>query len=337
MSARVTTAIIVGAGALGAACARRLAERGVNVTLLDPGEPSASAVAAGMLAPAFEAALEDASPERAALYRAGRDRWPDLAAVVGLELGRAGAAWVPVDAEGERQGRVLSARLRRLGFAVDGDEAAPATPDDWTLDAEDALKRIAAGLPRVAARALQVTPTAAGFAVELDDGRRLTAELCVLATGAGAPPAGAGAAVLPIKGQLAWLDASAPDRVLRTSGAYVVPARSGVLVGATMEPGRSDVRPDPEVFQPVLDDAVRAWPPLAQARSTVLRAGVRGATPDGLPLVGPLGPGLLAALAPRRNGWLLAPLVAEGVAAYALGDDPGPFAAALHPSRFLTR
>jgi glycine oxidase len=63
-------------------------------------------------------------------------------------------------------------------------------------------------------------------------------------------------------------------------------------------------------------------------------AATRGATPDGLPLVGPVAPGLAVALAPRRNGWLLAPLVGRLIAAYAAGADPGPHAAALDPLRF---
>ena len=36
----------------------------------------------------------------------------------------------------------------------------------------------------------------------------------------------------------------------------------------------------------------------------------------------------------RRNGWLLAPLVAEVVTAYALDAEPGPWAARMAPSRF---
>ncbi|MDP3173921.1 MAG: D-amino-acid oxidase, partial [Phenylobacterium sp.] len=52
-------------------------------------------------------------------------------------------------------------------------------------------------------------------------------------------------------------------------------------------------------------------------------------------LVGPAAtPGVLIAAGARRNGWLLAPLVARMIAAYAMGDDPGPHAATLHPKRF---
>ena len=60
-----------------------------------------------------------------------------------------------------------------------------------------------------------------------------------------------------------------------------------------------------------------AWAVLGQAPRPVQiewRAGVRGATPDGLPMAGAVEQGLHLALGPRRNGWLLGPLVAGVVA-----------------------
>ncbi|HWU14145.1 MAG TPA: D-amino-acid oxidase, partial [Caulobacter sp.] len=45
-------------------------------------------------------------------------------------------------------------------------------------------------------------------------------------------------------------------------------------------------------------------------------------------------PGVMLAVGARRNGWLLAPLVADLVAAYLKGDHPGPDAASLDARRF---
>jgi glycine oxidase len=45
-------------------------------------------------------------------------------------------------------------------------------------------------------------------------------------------------------------------------------------------------------------------------------------------------PGVLLAVGARRNGWLLAPLVAQTIAACVTGRDPGPYAARLDPGRF---
>jgi glycine oxidase len=65
-----------------------------------------------------------------------------------------------------------------------------------------------------------------------------------------------------------------------------------------------------------------------------IAAGVRAAAPDGLPLVGPsVAPGVVLAVGSRRNGWLLAPLVAQVVTACVLGRVSGPYAARFDPAR----
>jgi glycine oxidase len=48
----------------------------------------------------------------------------------------------------------------------------------------------------------------------------------------------------------------------------------------------------------------------------------------------PDGAGLFLALAPRRNGWLLAPMVGAVVADAIEGRAPSPAARALDPRRF---
>jgi glycine oxidase len=94
---------------------------------------------------------------------------------------------------------------------------------------------------------------------------------------------------------------------------------------------------EPEVVEALHRAAAAVFPALAGAKVAEARAGVRGASPDGLPLVGAAGaPGVHLALAPRRNGWLLAPLVAKSVAAALLGGDD-PTGGALRPDRFLRR
>ena len=73
----------------------------------------------------------------------------------------------------------------------------------------------------------------------------------------------------------------------------------------------------------------------AQGEAGATRVGVRGAVADGLPLAGASAqPGLFLALAPRRNGWLLGPMVARIVADGIEGRPPMADAAALDPLRF---
>jgi glycine oxidase len=62
---------------------------------------------------------------------------------------------------------------------------------------------------------------------------------------------------------------------------------------------------------------------------------VRASAPDGLPLVGRAGAGgPILAVGARRNGWLLAPLVAELVLKAAAGEDGGAVGERLSPDRF---
>lgn len=64
-------------------------------------------------------------------------------------------------------------------------------------------------------------------------------------------------------------------------------------------------------------------------------AGVRAATPDGLPIVGPgEGTGVYVARGARRNGWLLAPLMAEVIVQHLTARPPSAAAKAFDPARF---
>ena len=121
---------------------------------------------------------------------------------------------------------------------------------------------------------------------------------------------------------------------LRGEAAYAVPGADGLALGATMEPGRNDTRIDPVALRPLVEAAGRLFPDLVAA-TFVVSAGVRAATPDGLPMAGPSqAPGVILAVGARRNGWLLAPLVAETVTACVMGGESGPYAARLDPARF---
>lgn len=140
----------------------------------------------------------------------------------------------------------------------------------------------------------------------------------------------------PIKGQILWRgDRPAPTRVIRTEGAYVLGSEGGMLAGATMEAGRGDTAPDPgaqaglrQALALLLDVPSDGWE---------TRVGVRAAVPDGLPLAGAASrPGVFLAAGARRNGWLLAPLVARIVTAAVTGEDAGPWATRLSPGRVFT-
>ena len=65
-------------------------------------------------------------------------------------------------------------------------------------------------------------------------------------------------------------------------------------------------------------------------------AGVRAATPDGLPMVGAsTTPNVILAVGARRNGWLLAPMIADVVLGAGRGAASGasPIAERFDPKR----
>jgi glycine oxidase len=352
--------LVAGAGAVGSVLAATLAPRGATVIWIDPAAEgdNASGVAAGMLAPGFEAALDGGGADAFNLLKAARDQWLALLRALGepeVGLWRGGALWLDLpdvagltaddlkmrfDASGAQAEVVTGATARGFLTGLPADLAgALYTTEDWSLDPLMALAAlheaaIAAGATIIRARIVDFEDGAARLA----DGRSIAADALVLATGAHALPfAPETAHLTPIKGHIlrqALSDRRASGPVLRGVGGYVAATASGVHVGATMEPGRADRAVDAGVVERLKTFGERLYPALLGA-DLQARTGVRAATPDGLPLVGPsAAAGVLLAVGMRRNGWLLAPLVASMIAAYLTGDNPGPFAARLDPRRF---
>ena len=131
-----TDVVVVGGGVLGLCVGAELQRRGRRLCLLDPGDPSASSVAAGMIAPALESAIEDVDAARAALMRQGRAAWEAFAPAFGLELRRAPALW--------RGDPAMQARLERLGFETHRLGSDISIPLDVQIDPVAALDRLRA-------------------------------------------------------------------------------------------------------------------------------------------------------------------------------------------------
>lgn len=316
---------VAGAGAIGSAVALTLARAGIDVTLFDPNPPgdNASGVAAGMLAPVAEAVFDPVSTPHLALLRRARDLWPAFAEGLDLTILRDG-----LRVEGEVGWLAgVAARFQALGAPFQRRDGALVDAEDWRVEPRPALTALRGAFEtlggRFEPRAFTPADLPAFSAV-------------VLATGAGdaAGLAPELEALSPIKGQILRADRGpATGPVIRGEGVYICPGESPAI-GATMEAGRDDLTIDPSATNALRAAAIRLRPELAEAVLTT-EVGVRAATPDGLPLVGwSRTPGVILAVGTRRNGWLLAPLVADLVAAYLKGDNPGPDAASLDARRF---
>lgn len=327
------TVVVAGAGVSGLCAALALARSGVSVTVCDPAPlgHNASGVAAGMLAPAFEAALDIESRPHADLLFAARDRWSGLARFTGVSIDRSGAL-----ARGRTQWLdQAAAALAAIGAPVSVTAEGLFTAEDWRLEPDLALAalRFAAEEAGVRFRETQVAAFTPGEA-RLADGGRLGADRLVVATGVERGLAPEQAALTPIKGHILRLPVVAGGPVVRGEGVYLCPSIEGLVVGATMEIGRADTLVEQGRVVSLLEKAEGLLPGISGS-PVEAQAGVRAATPDGLPLVGPsAADGVILAVGMRRNGWLLGPLVGEMVAAYAVGGEPGPWAGALDSRRF---
>lgn len=373
MSASGFDVAVAGGGPIGLACAWRAAARGLRTVVLDAGRGEAAwRVAAGMLAPVTEA-----EPGEAALLelglRSARAFAPfcaELAEAAGRDPGHrpTGTLVVARDRdEAEALDRLLAFR-RELGLEVErlrpsqARRAEPAlaptvrlaldVPGDHSVDPRRLVAALAAAVERaggVLRRTAQVTRVLTdgdrATGLELDSGEAVRADQVLLATGARQPgglPEAARVPVRPVKGQVLRLrdprGAGLVERTIRGAEGYLVPRPHGrYVLGATMEE-RDDTTPTAGGVYGLLRDMSELVPGVLELDVDELRAGLRPATPDNLPAIGPGAlDGLHWATGHFRNGILLTPITADLVAG-ALAGDPAPdWAAPADPRRFAGR
>jgi glycine oxidase len=359
---------VAGGGAIGLACAWRVAARGLRTVVLDAGDPGAWQVAAGMLAPVAEAEPGDAELVELGV-RAARGFaafCAELAEASGEDPGHrpAGTLLVARDRdEAEALERAYAFR-RELGLEVErlcpsqARRAEPGlaptvrlaldVPGDHSVDPRRmvaalavAFERAGGTLRRARVSALR-TEGSRATGLRLDTGEVVRADGVLLAPGTGPIelPEEARVPIRPVKGQLLRLrDPRGPglvERTIRGPDAYLVPRADGVYVlGATMEERGRDTAPTAGGVYELLRDMREIVPGVLELEIEELLAGLRPATPDNAPAIGPGAlDGLLWAAGHFRNGILLAPLTADLIAAAAAGEPLPDWAAPADPRRF---
>ena len=144
----------------------------------------------------------------------------------------------------------------------------------------------------------------------------------------------------PVRGQMLAL--TSPEvrlqRVLRTERGYLVPRLGGrIVAGSTLEEVGFDKRVTAGGIRKILNAAIELAPNLANAQIVETWAGLRPATPDNLPILGPTDiEGLFIATGHYRNGILLAPVTAKIVRDWILNKTMNA-AAIFSPLRFSER
>lgn len=327
-------AVIVGGGIIGLACALRAQERGLDVCVVERGEPGGGATdaAAGVLAPDPE------TPGFTALARASAEDWPAFADELGdVGFTQCGSLVLSFGREPEVEGQWLDAGAARAlepGIAADC-VGAVLVDGDAQVDPRRAVAALVARLGdavRPHRDVVELLPDG----VVLADGSRLEAERVVLAAGAwSARRLAPRLPVRPLKGQTVRLRGPLPaTRIIRGEDVYVVPRASGeTVLGATFEDAGFDDRVTEAATELLLRQAMRAVPAVGALEVVEAAASLRPGTPDNGPLIGEW-EGLLVAGGHFRNGILLAPVTATAIAALLAGEPPPPEVEPFSPQRF---
>jgi len=348
-----TDVAVIGGGVIGLAVAWRAAGQGLRVCVLERGElgVGASHVAAGMLAPVTEADAGELA--LLALGLRSARAWPQFAAeleqAAGADPGlrHSGALVVARDRdEAEALERELALRVElgldvqrllpsaarrlepalapsvRLALDVPGDHSAD--PRALVLALAQAARR--AGVTLRTGASVERVESAGGrvTGVGLAGGEVLRAGRVVVAAGAwsGAIDGLPRIALRPVKGQILRLRDPAHhgpgrgllQRIVRFEGGYLVPRGDGrYVLGATMEERGFDTTVTAGGLYELLRDAGELVPGVHEMVIEEMSAGLRPATPDNAPVLGPAEElaGLHWATGHHRNGILLAPVTAD--------------------------
>ncbi|MBT2327090.1 FAD-dependent 5-carboxymethylaminomethyl-2-thiouridine(34) oxidoreductase MnmC, partial [Variovorax paradoxus] len=366
---------VIGAGLAGAAVAASLARRGWQVRVFEAGArgaAGASGLPVGVLAP--HVSPDDALLSR--LTRAGvRATWQQLEALLAadsdwracgvLERRAAGQDRLPVGwtADGPNESwHASAAQLRDAGLPDD----APAfwhARAGWVkparlVDAWLAQPGIALETERRVARIEAVQQGRAGWALHDAQGTLLAeAERVVIAAGFESRVLAPALALQPVRGQVAWGRMAAgmqlPRVPINGDGHLIahVPDPEGALwlTGATFDRDSSDRAPrdadtasNRERLARLHPDAALRLAPAFESGGAKAWAGVRCASGDRRPLVGPLAPvsheGVWLCTAMGSRGLSFAVLCAELLAAHWHGEPlplPASLAQALDARRAL--
>jgi len=362
--------LIIGGGIVGVSLARELVRvGGARVVVVEQGKVggASSSAAAGLLSPTFDPltarALAGICRQAAALYPA----WvQELRAAGAADFGyrRVGLLSVARDAaeaerlqaelaagaESGRRAEWLDAReLRRREPGLNASVAgAVCFADDAHVDPAQLVAQVA----RVAALAGVVIHEQEPVRRIERQGDRISAVhtaravyqpgLVVLTAGAWA---GELAAMLglqlptrPVKGQMVMAECRVPPVTmpLHAGNALLIPWPDGRLaLGVTVEEAGFDDRVRLASLQAILRDTMALVPAVAELALGYAWAGLRPATPDGLPYMGPVPAyrNLWVSTGHFRKGTLLAPLAAQLVADSIRAGQPVAELTAFLPAR----
>jgi glycine oxidase len=344
----VADLVVIGGGLIGLTTVAAAVERGLSVILLTAQRPgAASRASAGLLVPHYGGEGTDRRVAR--FMAAGRELYPPFVRWVedrsgvripldtsgALELARSPAERAALhDAAPDGAVRLTSEDVAELEPALAPTAGGVLYRHDGAVDnvrLTDALASIVerhAQVRIVSEAAVRIEVGSASRAVIAASGVRLHAGRIVLAAGAwtgaidGLPRP---IPVRPLRGQICTVRTAPLRHVVLGADVYMV-RRTGdrTLIGSTMEDVGFDAATTSAAIDGLRRAAVDACPALGDQTVLESWSGLRPATPDLLPILGPDPdhPALIYACGHSRNGILLAPITGAITAAIAAGDDP---------------
>ncbi len=319
MMSQVDVAII-GAGIVGAACARALAGEGLRVAVYDKDTIGGGTTGAGM----GHVVVMDDSEAQFALTAYSRSLWHDLAAAAPpqMEFSGCGTVWVAADDE------EMEEVSRKLAFYSERGVAATRLDAHTLYEHEPHLRPGLAGGLLVPDDAVVYPPVAAAYLldqarelgaevhtktavtrvadgrIELANGTEVQAEHVVNAAGCDAPGLASDLPIRKRKGHLVITEThpglvnhqlvelgylKSAHAVATDSVAFnLQPRPSGqILIGSSRQFDAPDGKVEPAILGRMLERARLYMPALENVSVLRCWTGFRPATPDKLPLVGP--------------------------------------------------
>jgi glycine oxidase len=361
--------LIIGGGVIGCALAWELARAGLKVTVVERGMcgGGASSAAAGILAPDFGSApdgpLADLGHHSVTLY----DDWiASLEAEVGYRRAGLLHLWKSKAEETAARKRVQAyvrpGRRAEIVTSRDLAELEPAMapsvrgglyfPDDAQVNAAQlaqavARKAVAAGavvrehepVVRLMTSTVAVTAAENGITSVETVRARYCPKVVVIAAGAWSGQFGVAIPMRPVKGQLLEVEChtSPVNRPMHCGDALFVPRPDGTLVlGVTVEEAGFDESVTVEGLRAIVTETAALVPAVGGLTFRRAWAGLRPATPDELPVLGPLPPwrNLWVASGHFRKGVLLAPVTARLLSRSIQAGTLDPELAPFRPERF---
>jgi glycine/D-amino acid oxidase-like deaminating enzyme len=312
---------IMGAGIVGAACADEFARRGMSVVIVDRDVVGSGATAAGM----GHIVVMDDSDAQFALTRYSQQLWQALRPELpdDVEYESCGTIWVAADEEEMIEVRRKHDYFtrRRVPVQVIDSQTLERLEPNLRPGLAGGLLVLEDGVlyPPCAARFLIERAQKSGAKLRLgvsirqvgqgrvllSDGLELTAPIIVNAAGAWAPEVTPGLEIKKRKGHLVITDRypgflrhqlvelgylKSAHSVASDSVAFnVQPRRTGqILIGSSRQYGAEHKDVDHGILTRMLRRAQEYMPALGQMSAVRTWTGFRAATPDKLPLIGPL-------------------------------------------------